>query len=573
MKFKVKFLLLFLLLSLIPVVLITLLSLSAAEKTLTNEKLNHLENVSHLQKERVKGIIEQNYERLKLITSRTQLRVSLDNLNTHPNEMDRNKINRILFDARTSIKGFINLSVINLDGVVVGSTAGEYIGNNYKKNKIFNLGKKQNRIDQFYLDDDNLLCIYLTGPLYLNQKLIGVIIIESKADNIIALANDYIGLGKTGESLLVKHIDDHITIISPLRFNKTSSLNIMTPFSENNNPMEKLFKHNKSQMISDEVDYRGEKVLASIQTIQDVNWKIITKIDKNEALASVNYLRTILLSFIAVSIFVIATFAIFFSRSMSKPIEELTNAAMSIKDGKMITVTVNSNDEIQTLANVFNEMTSKLLSTNNELADSLKEKEVLLIEIHHRVKNNLAIILSLLSLQATYITDEKVMYLFKESISRINCMALLHKKLYRFNNFAKINLHDYINSLVEALQNFFGEKDSYIITLDIDEINLDFDTLIPCGLIINEIITNIFKHAYDKSQVNKKINLSIKKPDKTIILSISDNGKGLPLDFDISQQKGLGMRLIHSLVKQINGTITVHSDQQTVFTITFPFIS
>jgi PAS domain S-box-containing protein len=205
-----------------------------------------------------------------------------------------------------------------------------------------------------------------------------------------------------------------------------------------------------------------------------------------------------------------------------------------------------------------------------EISKSLKEKEVLLKEVHHRVKNNMAVISSLLSLQSRHINDKQAQEKFKETKGRITAMALVHEKLYQTENFSEIDVKDYVQTLVQQVKSTFAADKSYSIITDIDKITVEIDTLIPCGLIINEILTNAYKHAFDGAD-NPTIRVIMKKIDNGgISLTISDNGVGLPEGFDINQSTGLGLQLVNLLAFQIKGTLEVKSDQGTAFAIIFP---
>ena len=210
------------------------------------------------------------------------------------------------------------------------------------------------------------------------------------------------------------------------------------------------------------------------------------------------------------------------------------------------------------------------IKAEEESKKSLAEKEVLLKEVHHRVKNNMAIISSLLRLQSSYIDDEKYMDMFKESRSRITSMALVHEKLYQTQDFSKIDLNDYILTLVQSIRNTFGRDREYNINTDVDNISLDIDILIPCGLIINEILTNSFKHAFNDRE-KAEINITIRRLEAgNIALTISDNGKGLPDGFDIADSTGLGLQLVNTLAEQIDGTLEIKSEKGAELKLVFP---
>lgn len=198
--------------------------------------------------------------------------------------------------------------------------------------------------------------------------------------------------------------------------------------------------------------------------------------------------------------------------------------------------------------------------------NSLREKEALLKEIHHRVKNNLQIISSLLSLQSEYISDATSRMLFIESMSRIKSMALIHERLYQTQDFTSIHLPGYISDLAVYLHKSYQTGTNNIeLKIDAEDIYLPIDTAIPCGLILNELITNCFKHAFPDNRKGY-IKLHLRRIDKKEIrLSISDNGIGLPSNFSLQNAKTLGVQLVDGLVRQLNGRID-HSSSEGITT-------
>lgn len=191
-----------------------------------------------------------------------------------------------------------------------------------------------------------------------------------------------------------------------------------------------------------------------------------------------------------------------------------------------------------------------------EILYSLKEKEVLLKEIHHRVKNNLQIISSLLSLQSSYLTDQASQEIFIESQNRIKSMSLIHEKLYQTSDLSSINLGDYVEELINYLIVTYDNRSTFLIyELSSDDIILHIDTAIPLGIIFNELITNSIKHAFN-NKMEGKINISINKDSSNIIkIKYSDDGTGMKDDIDIYKTKTLGLSLIVNLVEQLNGSL------------------
>jgi len=213
---------------------------------------------------------------------------------------------------------------------------------------------------------------------------------------------------------------------------------------------------------------------------------------------------------------------------------------------------------------------SAIKLAEEKISRSLQEKEVLIKEVHHRVKNNMAIISSLLNLQSEYVDDKKYLDMLKDSQSRIRSMALVHEKLYKSVDFSHIDVRDYIETLTGTIKSTVRGNIDVDCQVEVQDVELDIDVLIPCGLIMNEILTNAFKHAFN-GQDNPTIVLTmLKSIDGNISLSVTDNGVGLPEGFDISRSAGLGLKLIRILSKQIGGNIEVDTENGTTFRLTFP---
>lgn len=213
---------------------------------------------------------------------------------------------------------------------------------------------------------------------------------------------------------------------------------------------------------------------------------------------------------------------------------------------------------------------TKNKNTEKEIKSSLKEKEVLLKEIHHRVKNNMQIISSLLNLQTKYVADDKLAVdVLKESQNRVKSMAMIHEKLYQSNDISHIKFDDYIESIVSDLFYSYNiDKTQIKPFLSVEDVKLNIETAVPCGLIINELVSNILKHAFNGVSTGK-IKISLKGNDDKYFLNISDNGIGFPEDIDFKNTNSLGMQLVNNLVDQIDGDITLNMSQGTEFKITF----
>jgi two-component sensor histidine kinase len=227
-------------------------------------------------------------------------------------------------------------------------------------------------------------------------------------------------------------------------------------------------------------------------------------------------------------------------------------------------------DEFKVIAHVANTMIDDRNEAESRLLSSLREKEALLKEIHHRVKNNLQIIASLLNIQASYEEqDGKAGNVLVEAKTRVNAMALIHEKLYQTERFSVINAREFIPDLVVSVQNALNLEDmSHDIDLDIEEIQIDLDRAIPCGLILNELITNAMKYAFPGSN-DGTIRITMGQREAAVTLTVADNGVGLPESREIPQGS-LGIQLVTALVDQLGGTYSLETEDGFWWTIEFP---
>jgi two-component sensor histidine kinase len=205
-----------------------------------------------------------------------------------------------------------------------------------------------------------------------------------------------------------------------------------------------------------------------------------------------------------------------------------------------------------------------------QINQSLQEKEVLLKEVHHRVKNNLQVISSILNLQSSYVKDEATINVLRESQNRIKSMAFIHESLYQADNFSSINFADYVVNLLQNLMQSYSKLNQTVkLNVQLETIFLNLDLAIPCGLIINEIISNALKYAFVENKEGDEITIKIKKIDERVQLFIGDNGVGLPENIDYKNTESLGLQLVVTLVGQLFGNIELDSVNGTKYTISF----
>ncbi len=219
-------------------------------------------------------------------------------------------------------------------------------------------------------------------------------------------------------------------------------------------------------------------------------------------------------------------------------------------------------------------LVEEMKKVEDRVRRSLGEKEVLLKEIHHRVKNNLQTIHSLLHLQLPHIKDSQALEVFKESQNRIYSIALVHDRLYQSESLAMIDIAEYIRSLVANLFQSYGVTEQAIRPeICVENVSLGINRLIPCALIINELVSNSLKHAFPaplSAQRNGRVLIDLRHSrDSTLVLTVSDNGLGLPRNFDIQKCESLGLRLVGLLARQLKGSVHVRSSEGTEFRVVF----
>ena len=194
---------------------------------------------------------------------------------------------------------------------------------------------------------------------------------------------------------------------------------------------------------------------------------------------------------------------------------------------------------------------------------------MLLREIHHRVKNSLQIISSLLSLQASEIDDEEIVERYKESENRIHTIALVHESLYKSTDISHIDFKHYIEILIEdIMQSYHVDRNRISTVLEVDDYELSIETAIPAGLIINELVSNAIKHAFKEDEMGE-IRIILERDDDHYVLTINDSGRGLSDEIDYDNPVSLGLKLVNALVNQLDGKLEVEIDSGTIFKINF----
>ncbi len=349
------------------------------EQTIKSEILKKLEIVAKLKEKNFQDVFEQNNEKLNLVSSRYQLKVELDNYNN--NNSKNNKIasqkimNKILNAIKPEITKFEDIILLNLSGKVVASTNNTYLATIHTNDTYFIEGKKHNNVTILYKDKNQKLKSYLTGPLILNDKLLGVVTIFYDLGDLLSMFKVFEDQVATGEiNLVKKNANGDALIINPLRFNPDASLNLTVSKDRVDTPIiQSLLKNEKS--FPESKDYRGADVLAVTRYLEKLGWGLVVKMDKVEAFApleNVKYVTIISGILVGVAIIIVSTFL---GNSISRPIQKLRDIMNEVAKGKFDSkIDVKGPTEIEELAKQLDIMRDTIENTNTHLNELVKER-------------------------------------------------------------------------------------------------------------------------------------------------------------------------------------------------------
>jgi PAS domain S-box-containing protein len=213
---------------------------------------------------------------------------------------------------------------------------------------------------------------------------------------------------------------------------------------------------------------------------------------------------------------------------------------------------------------------SERKQSEKRIQDALQQKDLLLKEVHHRVKNNLQVIHSLLDLQALKILDHDLVDVLRDSQNRIRSMSLIHQTLYQSQNFAQVDFQRFLGELLPRLTESYGARSRQVnIDIQARDMKLPINEAIPCGLIVNELVSNALKHGFPNERGGKVLVKISQDADQEVELSISDDGQGIPPDMDLTKSDSLGLQLVHLLTRQLHGQLDVQRSNPTRFTLRF----
>ena len=255
-------------------------------------------------------------------------------------------------------------------------------------------------------------------------------------------------------------------------------------------------------------------------------------------------------------------------RAMLNILEDFSEEKAHLEEMK--TAVLNILEDLAVEKEKLERTQGEVIRSEEAIRSSLREKETLLKEIHHRVKNNLQVIASLLRLQARHLKDSQARAMFEESQNRVHSISLVHEKLYRAGDLARIDFYDYLLTLTKGLSD--GWKGTGIpvnVVVEAAGVQLGVDTAIPCGLIVTELVTNALKHAFPNAAPGSIRVAAVVEPEGWLKLTVQDNGVGVPENLDFHRAGSLGLELVGSLVRQLGAKIEIGREGGTSFRIHF----
>lgn len=375
MKISHKLLIVLLVISLVPLMAASILSYILLRDNIRNNVNGELEAVATVQYTRLQDIVGRNTERIDNVAGRLLLSQSLFNYVNNRDTQSQAAMNAEVADVASRITAFKKINILDMSGIIVASTDPTLIGENESNAAFFESSASGEHSIELIQGENNALMQQLSGPVLLNGSQIGVLYIESTADELINMVSDYSGLGSTGETLVVVKDDQGDTLfVHPLRFEKNAAFLLKIDKKETKVPAN-IALAGKSTLVSETTDYRGEKVVAFTKYLKNPGLGLVVKEDIKEAFASIGTLRNIMLLIFLLTAILVIALSIHVSYSITKPIVRLTTVAEDISKGDLSKkADEKAGGEVGILARAFNRMTASLLEARENLEEKVRRR-------------------------------------------------------------------------------------------------------------------------------------------------------------------------------------------------------
>lgn len=594
-KFGVKLFLLFLLVSLVPLGIAGTIVYKYVHDRTKEEVQRQLRFTAHSLNEQLKLLLSKRRFRVADFSLDGFIRDCVEQMDRKPpgySQIGETLNTYLIKNQKRLDPDLLEVTILNKGGNVIASTSRHQIGKDKSREDYFRVPFLSLESKGPYFSDalersETVEELQLVFSAILTDKDLhrpmGVIVTKVKGDIIQDILK--VPIYRPDKESIIDHSGE-IYIVNSNKLMITSS-SVLGDTSFNHIVDIKAVQEvltSKGELSGIYENYNGVQVLGTALYVPEADWVILAEKYVEDAFLPLLKIKYIFAFSGGGVLFLVFIFAFVISGKTNAIIQKLIEGTKRVADGDLEhSITIGKRkDEIKELVESFNLMT-------NKLRESLREKDTLSREIYHRVKNNMQVISSLLSLQSRYIKDEKYIEMFKESQNRIKAMALIHEKLYRSKDLANIDFNDYIKDLVNDL--FLSYKVSnckVALKMDIETVSFGIDTAIPCGLIVNELVTNSLKYAFP-GEKDGEITIFLHKIESSTFaierdfklqdqdlkseifeLAVSDNGIGIPKDLDIRKTESLGLRLITNLAeKQLQGKVELDRNNGTKFQIKF----
>lgn len=556
-----------LILSLLPLCIIGLIAYSSGKQSIIDNVQSHLESVAKLKQQAIHDWTEHLIHKVHLISTDPRIIHSLEKFFIDPDRSIPNSQKAVsnitmAFGKVISLGHIAYISIIDPEtGRVLLSSNPNWIGTFLEHDQFFIEGKKEIYVSEIFqtlsLGKPTMV---ISSPIINDSgSLIGVLAAYANLDQLSGIMLERSGLSDTTETFLV---------------NKSNLLITNTVFAPDGAFKKWMFGDGAQWATSGKsgvdifMDYRDVEVIGAYLWMPERKLALIAKQDSSEAFAPATLLG---LKISVIGILISAAVLLIgfsFARRITRPIQKIVTGARIIGKGNLdYRLGVYADNEIGLLSSEFNRMTENL----KQITTSNKEKEVLLREIHHRVKNNLQMIQSMLNLQINQTQNQSLQNHLQDGINRIYSISLVHETLYQSKDLSMVDLNGYFSSLIRYLFKSIKPPETQVsLDCSIEQIDLDIDTIITCGLIINELVTNALKYAFPNKP--GKITVELKHHKQNLArLIVADNGCGLKHMCNEGNRSSLGLTLVRTLVKnQLEGEMIMDNSSGLIYDMRFP---
>lgn len=557
-------------LSFVPIIIVGVISYDTGKNIIIANAQTHLKTVAILKRQAIEKWTE-NLKNSLLWMSQEPLirRETSDLIINGQSEQEKQAAYSSLvarFKRSVAFGDIVQVSLIDKNsGQIIASSAPSWVGKFRDTAPFFEQGKKELFVsDIFFSLSMGRPTMVASGPIKNEDgELLAVLVVHANFEELSDIMVERTGLSQTTETFLV---------------NKSNLLITNTVFAPAGAFKKWIFGEGAKWAIEGKsdvdvfIDYRGKEVIGAYFWLPERKLALIAKQDVEEAFAPIAVLgQKIVMIALGIGIMAVLAGALF-GNKIIKPIRRLVVATQAIGAGELDhRICSGAKDEIGTLSNAFDDMAESL--KNKTI--SLSEKEVLLREIHHRVKNNLQMVQSLLSLQIGKFVDDDVVDALKDSMHRITSIAMVHETLYKADDLSTIDLDSYFQDLVKYLMKSLRQSSTDVDTVcSIEQIPMNLDGVISCGLIINELATNALKYAFT-GRAKGTIHIRLQQTDeRSAELVVADDGIGVDDTTTLMDRNTLGVNLVQILANnQLEGDVTVENDGGLKYRVTFPVSS